>query len=310
MSTETNERKFKGVWIPAAIWNHKALTWMEKCVIAEIDSLSDAASPCIASDDYIAEKFDISRGRMANILSKLRRENFLETVSFDGRRRGMRVKAGFTETVKDPLTDSVKASLTDSVTPNKGGSRSVPRVGNEATPPGVHVKFIDRWAEAFKAHFGFDYKFGGGKDGRAVKELVTSSADVDVEQWIDLASRAWVRSGQAPKAFGCERAATIHGFANAINEIRVELANASKPLEFCNSRPTSRPVRGAAPQAAAQAPAVAGGPVTVAEWQAHWETVLERGWVPCPLNFGSAESEGYYAAIEKRSAAMKAGAVK
>lgn len=71
----------------------------------------------------------------------------------------------------------------------------------------------------------------------------------------------------------------------------------------------SRPVRGAAP-VQAQAPAVAGGPVTVAEWQAHWETVLAKGWVPCPLNFGTPESEGYYAAIERRSAAMKAAAAK
>ena len=44
----------------------------------------------------------------------------------------------------------------------------------------------------------------------------------------------------------------------------------------------------------------------VEEWQAHWEAVLETGWVPCPLSFGTPESHGYYAAIERRSAAAKA----
>ena len=54
---ENNRREFKGVWIPAEIWEWKQLSWNEKITDAEIENLKenkirldllDAESPEIA----------------------------------------------------------------------------------------------------------------------------------------------------------------------------------------------------------------------------------------------------------------------
>jgi hypothetical protein len=42
-------RDFKGVWIPKDVWLDHNLTWMEKLLLVEIDSL-DAEKGCFASN--------------------------------------------------------------------------------------------------------------------------------------------------------------------------------------------------------------------------------------------------------------------
>lgn len=94
-------RQFKGVWVPKWIWEHPELTWMDKCLVAEIDSLSSDEQPCYASNAFLAGRFTISEKRLANMLTRLRTLKVIETVSFDGRRRELRVcndgKADFPE---------------------------------------------------------------------------------------------------------------------------------------------------------------------------------------------------------------------
>lgn len=93
MSTPT--RAFKGVWIPVEIWDSTELSWMEKCLLAEINSL-DHGDGCWASNDFLAEKFATTAGNIAKILSSLRSIGFVETVKFDGRTRWLKVNAGVT----------------------------------------------------------------------------------------------------------------------------------------------------------------------------------------------------------------------
>jgi len=89
MSTPT--RAFKGVWIPAEIWNSTELLWTEKCLLAEIDSL-DNGEGCWASNDYLAEKMQTTKGNIANTISKLRGIGLIETVKSDGRNRWLKVR--------------------------------------------------------------------------------------------------------------------------------------------------------------------------------------------------------------------------
>lgn len=97
---EHHERKFKGVWIESEVWLNTKLSWMEKCLLAEVNSLDDPENGCTASNKYLSEMFHTSPASIANMLSKLRSENYLETASFDGRKRSIRVKAALTHRLR------------------------------------------------------------------------------------------------------------------------------------------------------------------------------------------------------------------
>ena len=88
---ENKERDFKGVWIPKEIWLNKDLSLTEKCLLVEIDSLDNDEKGCFASNEYFADFFDLKEGSMANIISNLKKRDYVFQVFFDGRNRGLRV---------------------------------------------------------------------------------------------------------------------------------------------------------------------------------------------------------------------------
>ena len=68
---DRQHRYFKGVWICAALWTHPKLSWTEKCLVAEVDSLTSEARPCYASNEFLAGKMQISPVRIKAIFQKL-----------------------------------------------------------------------------------------------------------------------------------------------------------------------------------------------------------------------------------------------
>ena len=116
-ATMKDNRKFKGIWIPAELWEAEQLSITEKCLLVEIDSLdNDPDRGCFASNDYLGKFLQLSAGRTANMISDLRKRGFISQVFFDGRNRGLRVpmlhenvlnlhenvKAAFTKTCEEP----------------------------------------------------------------------------------------------------------------------------------------------------------------------------------------------------------------
>jgi len=81
-----NERDFKGIWIPKEIYLNRKLSWTEKILLVEIDSL-DKGKGCFASNEYLGKFLGKSTGQIANIISKLRSRKLLFTRHFDGRKR-------------------------------------------------------------------------------------------------------------------------------------------------------------------------------------------------------------------------------
>ena len=111
---EKQNRDFKGVWIPKAIWLNPELSITEKCLLVEIDSLdNDDAKGCFASNEYLAGFIGLSAGRVANMVSDLRKRGFVTQVFFDGRNRGLRVPI-LHENVNN-LHENVKAAVTKSL---------------------------------------------------------------------------------------------------------------------------------------------------------------------------------------------------
>ncbi|MBW8036289.1 MAG: helix-turn-helix domain-containing protein [Planctomycetes bacterium] len=64
-------RKFKGIWIPAALWFDRSLSWMEKLFLAEIASLDVDEAGCFASNSYLAGFFGIPAKRVSVIINQL-----------------------------------------------------------------------------------------------------------------------------------------------------------------------------------------------------------------------------------------------
>jgi Helix-turn-helix domain len=107
------ERDFKGVWIKKEIWLNTNLTLIEKVLIVEIDSLDNSDRGCFASNEYLAKFVNLSEGRVANILSDLKKRDFIIQLFFDGRNRGLRInkhkcESSFNENVKADFTKTTK----------------------------------------------------------------------------------------------------------------------------------------------------------------------------------------------------------
>ena len=81
------ERIFKGIWIPAEIWETKELSWNEKVVLLEIDSFTASGRDCFISDEYIANLVGVNERTARRILSKLISLGYVKKTRFDGRKR-------------------------------------------------------------------------------------------------------------------------------------------------------------------------------------------------------------------------------
>ena len=114
MSTPT--RAFKGVWIPVEIWDSTELSWMEKCLLAEINSL-DNGTGCYAGNEFLAERFKTTAGNIAKIICELRSKKFVEDVAFDGRTRWIRVAVPITNPTNQTLRFG-KGRVSEDVNPD------------------------------------------------------------------------------------------------------------------------------------------------------------------------------------------------
>jgi hypothetical protein len=82
------KREFKGVWIPASLWKRKDVTWFQKCLLAEIDSLDKG---CFASNAYLAKHMGVPPRTLTNNLTELRKKGLILDWGFNGRFRQISV---------------------------------------------------------------------------------------------------------------------------------------------------------------------------------------------------------------------------
>lgn len=74
-----NERDFKGVWIPKEIWLDINLTWSEKLLLVELDSLSTLEKGCFATNEYLGSFFNLSKDRISKLITSLKKKGYIET---------------------------------------------------------------------------------------------------------------------------------------------------------------------------------------------------------------------------------------
>ena len=75
METERSKRVIKGIFIPLQIWEHENLTWPEKVILAEINSLQ-------IEDTYgylchRSKNLGLSKQKLNKIISSLIKKGFI-----------------------------------------------------------------------------------------------------------------------------------------------------------------------------------------------------------------------------------------
>lgn len=73
----TEERAFRGVWIPAEIWLNRELSLQEKVMLIEIDSLQHPQKGCFKSNKKLAEFFGLSPNRVSEVISSLKKKGWI-----------------------------------------------------------------------------------------------------------------------------------------------------------------------------------------------------------------------------------------
>ena len=94
------ERDFKGIWIPKEFYLNPDLSWTDKILLVEIDSLDKDGAGCFASNEYLAKFLMLSEGSVANIIIKLIDRGYLIKKGFDGRKRYISVNSDLTKILK------------------------------------------------------------------------------------------------------------------------------------------------------------------------------------------------------------------
>jgi hypothetical protein len=89
-----------------------------------------------------------------------------------------------------------------------------------------HQRLIELWSQAWEEQFGAKYKFQGGRDAKAVKELL--AYEPDPEKLVAIAVRAW--NATSEKWNCCNQSSTLNKFSSKIAEIIAEL-NRKTPLK-------------------------------------------------------------------------------
>jgi hypothetical protein len=70
------ERDFKGVWIPKEIWLDNNLSWSEKLLFVEINSL-DGEDGCWAKNNYFAKFFNLTKSHISRMINTLKDKNYI-----------------------------------------------------------------------------------------------------------------------------------------------------------------------------------------------------------------------------------------
>lgn len=230
----TPERAFKGIWIPKEIWLCETLSLTERCLLADIHSF-DEGNGCYASNEFLGKKFQVTKERMANLISKLRKDGWLRDISQDTNSRMLKVKLpkSITENVipnhekrDDPITESVSPHIKENTVeisktsgadaPMVSGRRK--RASQESIQSAQERKEFERlWKTEFAKKFKCDY-------AGIEKEFIHS-------RWLIGQGRgpqglmAIVRDAWANPQFGwnCENLKTVKDFAQQFNKINAQL---------------------------------------------------------------------------------------
>lgn len=166
-------RDFKGIWIPKELWLDDRLTYLEKAIFAEIDSL-DGPDHCYADNEHFERMFNAKERTVSQVITKLKRLNLIEQIKFDGRTRWLKsnLKTAYTffygsdqqKSASPPPRESIEPEIPKKIPREKKVYKEkLPRKARQPAAAPITLnkgtkKFeriedddIKRWQEAFPA---------------------------------------------------------------------------------------------------------------------------------------------------------------
>lgn len=103
----SEERQFKGIWIPKEIWLDDNLSALDKVILAEIDSLDDENNGCYASNQYIADFCKCSESKVSKTISTLKKQGYIYVQNFDGRKRYIKSNIKYCKADEQKMTSGI-----------------------------------------------------------------------------------------------------------------------------------------------------------------------------------------------------------
>jgi len=197
----SDERGFTGIWIPVELWSSTEITKQEVLFLAEIDALS-RTGPCFASDQYLAEFFDLSERRVKSVLKSLSDKGWIfrdTKVTNYGKKRMMTVNKAKYYNVVQQGSESALAQGSETTS---GKGHKVPlynKEDNKELYKDNSSSFDDVCAEAFETYWCAGMKKVGKKPALAkfksyAKNNKLDPVDFAGKLFIDVQAR--LKSGQ------------------------------------------------------------------------------------------------------------------
>lgn len=182
------DRDFKGIWIPKAVWLDSRLTMLEKGILMEIDSLDNGEDGCYASNDYIAEFCQCGVTKVSNAISKLIELGYLSLKSFDGRQRILQSR----------LTKSVRQSYKNCETDLQNLQQSNNSIKlNNTNKETVNI-YIHEIVDYLNTVCGTSYKASTDKTRKLINARLNEGFTVDdFKTVIDKKSKEWLGTDYA-----------------------------------------------------------------------------------------------------------------
>ena len=95
------KRNFKGIWIPREVYLADDISWSEKILLAEIDSVSFNGE-CKATNKYFATFLGVTEQSVSRSISKLRERGYIARFILDEGKRTMAVSFAQEQVSSEP----------------------------------------------------------------------------------------------------------------------------------------------------------------------------------------------------------------
>jgi hypothetical protein len=215
-----------GVFIPIAVWENKDLSWLEKCLLAEIHACGGHRGACGATNETLAGTMGMTPGSVAVAISRFRKFELVKDV--DGKcRRNLKTSWDGLVMAKDGLATAknglVMAKLHIDNKEDKISAPSGASSPESGKPPeeSEHVKFFRLWTVAYSKKFGRGYKVLGGRDGKAIKNMLAEPG-ATAEMLMAVVNQAW--AADPKKCFQCSKLVNAWQIESNWNFLNAELA--------------------------------------------------------------------------------------
>lgn len=121
----SENRDFKGVWIPKEVWLDTRLNALEKVILTEIDSLDNGEKGCYASNEHLAEFCQCSKTKVSTAIKKLIDCGYIYVQNFDGRKRELKSRLSNFERQNDKKCKAEYQILKESNIDNNTNNNTV-----------------------------------------------------------------------------------------------------------------------------------------------------------------------------------------